>query len=142
MHARTHPARSPPSTTLRTRLQIPYRCVEVNPLTKAELKWSQYRKVPVVVVDGEQVNDSSVIISRLAAELEAAGGSKAGGSGSSGSSSGESKGWLSFLSSGSGSSGKPGSGNSGAAADRAVEEKWRRWVDEWFVRVSRAKVFA
>ena len=35
--------------------QIPYRCVEVNPLTKAELKWSDYKKVPVVVVDGQQV---------------------------------------------------------------------------------------
>lgn len=37
--------------------QIPYRCVEVNPLTKAELKWSEYKKVPVVVVDGEQVGN-------------------------------------------------------------------------------------
>jgi microsomal prostaglandin-E synthase 2 len=36
-------------------MQIPYRCVEVNPLTKAELKFSEYRKVPVILIDGEQV---------------------------------------------------------------------------------------
>lgn len=43
-------------------------------MTKAELKWSKYRKVPVVKLDGEQVVvDSSAIMSQLAAELEAAG---------------------------------------------------------------------
>lgn len=44
-----------PALPLSCAPQIPYRCVEVNPLTKAELKWSEYRKVPVVVIDGEQV---------------------------------------------------------------------------------------
>eukprot|EP00897_Mesotaenium_endlicherianum_P005322 jgi/Mesen1/4818/ME000243S04000 len=38
---------------------IPYRIVEVNPLGKKELKWSQYKKVPVIVVDNEQLNDST-----------------------------------------------------------------------------------
>ena len=37
-------------------LQIPYRCVEVNPLTKAELKWSEYKKVPVILIDGQQAS--------------------------------------------------------------------------------------
>jgi len=31
--------------------KIPYRVVEVNPLTKTELKWSEYKKVPVVLLD-------------------------------------------------------------------------------------------
>jgi microsomal prostaglandin-E synthase 2 len=33
--------------------------VEVNPLGKKEIKWSEYKKVPVLVVDGEQLNDST-----------------------------------------------------------------------------------
>ena len=52
--------------------QIPYRAVEVNPLTKKELKWSAHRKVPVAMLDEEVLLDSSAIVSRLAAEAEAA----------------------------------------------------------------------
>lgn len=54
---------------------LPYETVEVNPLTKAELKWSTYRKVPVARMDGgaRVAVDSSAIMSELAAELEAAG---------------------------------------------------------------------
>lgn len=44
---------------------IGYRVVEVNPLNKKELKWSNYKKVPVLVVDGEQFNDSTAIITTL-----------------------------------------------------------------------------
>ncbi|KAL0041485.1 hypothetical protein WJX79_005084 [Trebouxia sp. C0005] len=44
--------------------QIPYRTVEVSPLYKKELKWSEHKKVPVAVLDGDVVQDSSVIISR------------------------------------------------------------------------------
>jgi microsomal prostaglandin-E synthase 2 len=51
--------------------QLPYHTVEVNPLTKGELSWSTYRKVPVVKLDNEVVVDSSAIISRLAAEMQA-----------------------------------------------------------------------
>ena len=40
----------------RCAVQIPYRCVEVNPLTKAEIKWSEYKKVPVILIDGEQAS--------------------------------------------------------------------------------------
>lgn len=208
------------------RWQIPYRCVEVNPLTKAELKWSEYRKVrhplrrhcvaghgtgwatpgqaragselgtacyglysgpappsilraqsylcvhtacpttlaaciqcarrgckfppsccrrhpqvPVVLVDGEQVNDSSAIISRLAAEVEAAG--RQGGSGRSSSSNGGSGGKKAgFLSGLFGSGGSSSEGSARAASGSALggesaaeEEKWRRWVDDWFVKV-------
>lgn len=53
--------------------QLPYRVVEVNPLTKGELQWSDYKKVPVIKMDEQEVVvDSTAIISRLAAEVEAA----------------------------------------------------------------------
>ena len=51
-------------------LQLAYRTVEVSPITKTELKWSDYRKVPLVLLDEEPVGDSSAVITRLAAELE------------------------------------------------------------------------
>ncbi|CAI8595009.1 unnamed protein product [Vicia faba] len=44
---------------------IPYKVVEVNPLSKKEIKWSEYQKVPIIMVDGEQLNDSSAIIDKL-----------------------------------------------------------------------------
>ena len=46
---------------------MPYETVEVNPLNKREIKpWSgDYRKVPIAMLDGEQINDSPVIASRL-----------------------------------------------------------------------------
>uniref|UniRef100_A0A0K8TJ45 Prostaglandin E synthase 2 n=3 Tax=Lygus hesperus TaxID=30085 RepID=A0A0K8TJ45_LYGHE len=52
---------------------LSYKVVEVNPIRKTELKWSEYRKVPILVVkvdDGYiQLNDSSVIISILQSYL-------------------------------------------------------------------------
>ncbi|TVU33966.1 hypothetical protein EJB05_15785 [Eragrostis curvula] len=44
---------------------IPYKVVEVNPLSKKEIKWSDYKKVPILTVDGEQLVDSSEIINIL-----------------------------------------------------------------------------
>ncbi|KAJ4713539.1 prostaglandin E synthase 2-like [Melia azedarach] len=44
---------------------IPYKVVEVNPLSKKEIKWSEYKKVPILTVDGEQLVDSSAIIDKL-----------------------------------------------------------------------------
>uniref|UniRef100_A0A3B4ZA83 Prostaglandin E synthase 2 n=1 Tax=Stegastes partitus TaxID=144197 RepID=A0A3B4ZA83_9TELE len=45
---------------------LPYEVVEVNPVMRQEIKWSEYRKVPILMVDGDvQLNDSSVIISSL-----------------------------------------------------------------------------
>lgn len=38
---------------------VPYKVVEVNPLSKKEIKWSDYKKVPILVVDGEQLIESS-----------------------------------------------------------------------------------
>ena len=51
-------------------LRIPYKVVEVNPLTKGEIKFSKdYRKVPIVVFDGLQVNDSSPIIEHISEDV-------------------------------------------------------------------------
>uniref|UniRef100_A0A671XDR4 Prostaglandin E synthase 2 n=1 Tax=Sparus aurata TaxID=8175 RepID=A0A671XDR4_SPAAU len=45
---------------------LPYEIVEVNPVMRQEIKWSTYRKVPILMVDSDvQLNDSSVIISSL-----------------------------------------------------------------------------
>ncbi|KAK1371076.1 Prostaglandin E synthase 2 [Heracleum sosnowskyi] len=44
---------------------VPYKIVEVNPLSKKEIKWSDYKKVPILMVDGQQMNDSSAIIDKL-----------------------------------------------------------------------------
>uniref|UniRef100_A0A6N2LH75 Prostaglandin E synthase 2 n=1 Tax=Salix viminalis TaxID=40686 RepID=A0A6N2LH75_SALVM len=41
---------------------IPYKVVEVNPISKKEIKWSDYKKVPILLVDGEQLVDSSAAI--------------------------------------------------------------------------------
>ncbi|KAL7828567.1 hypothetical protein SRHO_G00322010 [Serrasalmus rhombeus] len=49
---------------------ISYETVEVNPVMRQEIKWSDYRKVPIVMVNGTvQLNDSSVIISALMTSL-------------------------------------------------------------------------
>ncbi|ESP00899.1 hypothetical protein LOTGIDRAFT_180368 [Lottia gigantea] len=54
---------------------ISYDVVEVNSVTKKQLKWSQYKKVPVLVVNGVgkdgflQLNESSVIMSLLESYL-------------------------------------------------------------------------
>ncbi|XXG40363.1 hypothetical protein AAC387_Pa01g1099 [Persea americana] len=44
---------------------IPYEVVEVNPLSKKEIKWSEYKKVPILTVDGDPLVDSSDIIEKL-----------------------------------------------------------------------------
>ncbi|XP_072289683.1 prostaglandin E synthase 2 isoform X2 [Eucyclogobius newberryi] len=49
---------------------LPYDIVEVNPVMRKEIKWSTYRKVPILMVDEDvQLNDSSVIISSLKSRL-------------------------------------------------------------------------
>ncbi|XP_057975537.1 uncharacterized protein LOC131162932 [Malania oleifera] len=45
--------------------RIPYKIVEVNPISKKEIKWSDYKKVPILTVDGEHMVDSSDIIDKL-----------------------------------------------------------------------------
>ncbi|CAI9755821.1 unnamed protein product [Fraxinus pennsylvanica] len=48
---------------------IPYKVVEVNPINKKEIKWSDYKKVPILMVDGDQMVDSSDIIDKLAKKI-------------------------------------------------------------------------
>ncbi|KAL7978496.1 hypothetical protein Chor_004313 [Crotalus horridus] len=52
--------------------QLPYDIVEVNPVMRKEIKFSSYRKVPILLIDmGStlQLNDSSVIISAIKSHL-------------------------------------------------------------------------
>ncbi|XP_062854789.1 prostaglandin E synthase 2 [Trichomycterus rosablanca] len=50
--------------------RLPYEIVEVNPVMRQEIKWSAYRKVPILMVNGSvQLNESSVIISVLMTHL-------------------------------------------------------------------------
>ncbi|KAF5199315.1 Prostaglandin e synthase [Thalictrum thalictroides] len=48
---------------------IPYKVVEVNPISKKEIKWSEYKKVPILTVDGENMVDSSDIISKMSQKI-------------------------------------------------------------------------
>ncbi|OCT65440.1 hypothetical protein XELAEV_18041680mg [Xenopus laevis] len=46
--------------------QLPHEIIEVNPVMRREIKFSSYRKVPILIADSSsslQLNDSSVIIS-------------------------------------------------------------------------------
>jgi microsomal prostaglandin-E synthase 2 len=46
--------------------KMPYTALDVNPLTKSEISFSkEYKKVPIAVIDGTQVSDSSMILDRL-----------------------------------------------------------------------------
>jgi microsomal prostaglandin-E synthase 2 len=46
--------------------QVDYAVVEVNPLTKSEIKFSKgYNKVPIATVNGELITDSSLIIEKV-----------------------------------------------------------------------------
>ncbi|XP_019584246.2 prostaglandin E synthase 2 isoform X2 [Rhinolophus sinicus] len=63
---------APPRSKVRAFLDfhaLPYQVVEVNPVLRAEIKFSSYRKVPILLAQEgdslQQLNDSSVIISAL-----------------------------------------------------------------------------
>ncbi|KAL9244045.1 hypothetical protein vseg_017860 [Gypsophila vaccaria] len=44
---------------------IPYKVVEVHPFSKKEIKWSEYKKVPILTVEGEPLVNSSDIVNTL-----------------------------------------------------------------------------
>ena len=51
--------------------KIPYTATDVNPVTKAEISFSkEYKKVPILVKDGVQLNDSSAIMEKLISEMK------------------------------------------------------------------------
>ncbi|GMH39397.1 hypothetical protein BSKO_07295 [Bryopsis sp. KO-2023] len=95
--------------------KVPYDVVEVNPLSKTELAWSSYKKVPVMQLGGETVTDSNRIISRLVDDIEKF-------------SKEQKSGWF--------------KGASLSSSDHSEEEnKWRKWVDERFVRIITANIY-
>ncbi|GAB2296189.1 hypothetical protein Dimus_030317 [Dionaea muscipula] len=49
---------------------IAYKVVEVNPINKKEIKWSDYKKVPILTVDGEQLVNFSDIIATLSERID------------------------------------------------------------------------
>ncbi|XP_071721894.1 uncharacterized protein [Rutidosis leptorrhynchoides] len=49
--------------------KIQYKVVEVNPISKKEIKWSDYKKVPILTVDGDHMVDSLNIINQLYRKL-------------------------------------------------------------------------
>ena len=52
--------------TLLDYLKVPYEAVEVNPLTKSQLSFTkEYKKVPIMLMNGEVVNDSKAILDAL-----------------------------------------------------------------------------
>lgn len=74
---------------------VPYDVVEVNPLTKSEMKFStEWKKVPILMIDDEQLNDSSAIMR----EIEKRVGAKGAGSGWGGKSAAEKESeWLAWV---------------------------------------------
>lgn len=100
--------------------KVPYRTVEVNPLTKKQLKWSEYKKVPVIMLDEEAINDSSLILSRLAVEFEPEDPQKLH------------RGWF--------SKGKVAD-SAEASASEEEEMEWRQWVDKRFVQVLTVNIY-
>ncbi|CAL8467783.1 g7321 [Coccomyxa elongata] len=112
--------------------KIPYRTVEVSPLTKKQLKWSDYCKVPVLLLDGEPVTDSTAIITRLAAEVAEQERQQHASQAQASSSS--SKKLL-----GGGTRTEEAAQSPGL--DQADEERWRRWVDERLVRLLTVNIY-
>ena len=99
----------------------------VNPLTKGELSWTSYKKVPTAIVNGVQVNDSTEIINtidRMLRENPAAPVAKA---------TSNAKGAASTTSAaavGSVNLNEVGFVNVRPLGQNTVEEtKWREWVD-------------
>ncbi|KAL3162916.1 hypothetical protein ABBQ32_009358 [Trebouxia sp. C0010 RCD-2024] len=123
--------------------KIPYRTVEVSPLSKKELKWSEHRKVPIAVLDDDILQDSSLIISRLAAEIEAGQSSQQAQQQPQASSSG-SKSWMPWSKKGSKSAAQPEtqvSDSSVGTTSREEEAYWRQWVDARLVKVITVNIY-
>ena len=123
--------------------RVPYQVVEVNPLTKKQIKPLQERgllpgkdqpvreggkkekvKVPILVADGEVITESNEIIDRLDALAKATGrkGGKEGGKGQ-----GKGKGLW-------------GAGRA-QGKDEAEIQRWRKRVDEIWVRVITVNIY-
>lgn len=141
---------------------VPYRVVEVSPLTKRQLKWGQHRKVPVLALGGVEekgagasggkeafaplpgvdvLADSSLIISRIAAEAEAAGlgpenGKNKNKSKSKNMKQSSSSSWFRRRSNSSSSSSSLSS-----SPPVSKEATWRKWVDGRLVKVITVNIY-
>ena len=125
-------------------MQIPYRTVEVSPLSKKELKWSEHRKVPIAVLDDDILQDSSLIISRLAAEIEAGQSSQQEAQQLPQASSSGSKSWVPWSKKDSTPAGQPeaqASNSSVGTTSREEEAYWRQWVDARLVKVITVNIY-
>ncbi|CAI5971526.1 unnamed protein product [Closterium sp. NIES-65] len=156
----------PPTTAFLDYYDIPYRVVEVNPVGKKELKWSPYKKVPVLVVNGESLVDSSAIISELHRRLNpskatnippAAPAASAAAASAPGAYASAIGGGSSSSAGGTSSSGGGGVaegvaevvghvGERGVAEGQAEEEldeetRWRRWVDGHLVHLLSPNIY-
>ncbi|KXZ47817.1 hypothetical protein GPECTOR_32g429 [Gonium pectorale] len=140
--------------------KLPYTSIEVNPLTKGELSWSSYKKVPVVKLDDEVVADSSAIMSRLAVDVAAArplAPPPAPAPSASVAAAPPKRSSWSFFGSSSSSNDSadvapakdqaavaapsPAANAAAAAVDEEEEVKWRKWVDERLVKVLTANIY-
>jgi len=103
---------------------VPYKVVEVNPITKAQLKAlggppdGGKPKVPVLVADGEAIRESNEIMDRVREAARAAGTDPGA----------RRRGWL-------------GGGAGGGEGDEARDRAWRDWSDERFVRVVTVNIY-
>ncbi len=50
-------------------MNVPYQVVEVNPLTKKETKFTDYNKVPLAMINGKEVRDSTSIITEVCEQV-------------------------------------------------------------------------
>jgi len=92
---------------------VPYDVVEVNPLTKSEMKFSkEYRKVPVLVVDETQINNSRDIMRWLEDRVPSAKELK-----------------------------KRNGTHKINSANQRKEETWLAWVDDRFVHVVTPNIY-
>nr|XP_061804737.1 prostaglandin E synthase 2-like [Nerophis lumbriciformis] len=125
---------------------LDYQVVEVNPVMRGEIKWSTYRKVPILMVDENmQLNDSSVIISSLKTYLVSKGSSlsdilrcypemKSVNERGKEVTEYNNKYWL-MLSEGDTAAVYPDKGM------QKEEMKWRQWADDWLVHLISPNVY-
>ena len=123
-------------------MQIPYRTVEVSPLTKKELNWGEHRKVPVAVLDGDILQDSSLIISRLQAEIEAEQSSSQQQTQPAASSKSSSwKPWSSRSKADSADAQSEATASTSQSSQHEEEAYWRQWVDQRLVKVITVNIY-
>lgn len=136
---------------------MPYRVVEVSPLTKRQLNWGTHRKVPVLALGEvgkggeafapppgvEVLADSSLIISRIAAEARDAGLGPAGKgeSGRSGKAAEGSSPSSWFRRHAGGGGGGAASSSPPLSPPLSKEASWRKWVDGRLVKVITVNIY-